>query len=142
MYNVKFDPTKTELKQNLKISHRKIDHYTRTYRVVIINPEPDYTDNRLETLIELRIYATNARHYACVWISDKAKQRYANGSGFASGYGYDRESAAAEFALRSAGLDVSGIWGVGDGAIREALRLIAQWLTNGERYFEITECYG
>ncbi len=79
--------------------------------------------------VTLRIYGTQARNYACVWISERKAGIYASGSGMAGGYGYHRSSAAAEAALRSAGVTLSDhIGGVGDAAMREAVKAVAHHL--------------
>lgn len=73
----------------------------------------------------LRIYATDARHYACLWVHDEG--HYASGGGHAGGYGYHRGSAAAQEAIQSAGIKLSeSIDGRGDEAIKDAIRAIAE----------------
>jgi len=65
---------------------------------------------------------------------------HGQGTGKAGGYGYDKPSAAFEAAMRSAGVEFdSGIAGVGDSAIREALGVLARYLNVGN--FAIVESY-
>ena len=81
----------------------------------------------------LRIYATDARHYACIWIHNK--KHYGSGGGHAGGYGYHKGSAAAQAAIQDAGIKLSeGIGGRGDAAIKDALRAIADAI-NITEYF-------
>jgi hypothetical protein len=76
-------------------------------------------------LVCLRIYATDSRAYACIWIH--GHDIYGNGGGYAGGYGYHRASAAAQEAIKNAGIGLSeSIDGRGDGAIIEAIKAIAE----------------
>lgn len=55
-----------------------------------------------------------------------AESMHTSGSGKAGGYGYDKPSAAAAEAIRTAGFDLSeDIAGVGETAIREAMKALA-----------------
>ena len=59
--------------------------------------------------------------YCEMWASDGV-ERYTNGAGSAGGYGYDKESAAFEDALREAGYTLDeAINGVGDTGIVRAI---------------------
>jgi len=107
-------------------SNRKEDSFYYQYTVV---------DASLNNVLELRLYATNARHYACVWAH--ASPYYLSGGGYAGGYGYHRASAAAEAAICDAGIKLSDpIGGRGDSAIQDALMAIAKAVT-GKRKFKI-----
>ena len=90
-------------------SHRKEKGYAGTHLVI---------DANLDVKLDLRIYWTESRCYACVWFAG------ASGSGYAGGYGYEKTSAAAEAAFRCAGLKISGL--SASGMIAEALELIAK----------------
>src|SRR5574343_453512 len=95
--------------------NRKESAFMQQYTV--ISPE-------LEEIIQLRIYGTNARNYACIWVHDSPV--YVSGGGYAGGYGYHRPSAAAQVAMNDAGIVLSAdIGGVGDSAIENALLAIA-----------------
>jgi len=89
-------------------AHRKEKGYAGTYLII---------DANLDVKLDLRIYWTEARCYACVWFNG------ASGSGYAGGWGYEKTSAAAEAAFRCAGLKISGL--SASGMITEALELIA-----------------
>jgi hypothetical protein len=77
-------------------------------------------------LATARIYkgrsANASRVYASLWLRGG---NYASGSGWAAGYGYHRDSAALEEAIRSAGVKLGAkIEGRGDRAMLEALEAI------------------
>ena len=112
----------------LKSSHRKENGFYESYEVIV------FENGRFGNPISLRMYATNSTNYACIWINAMpiGKRKYSvhiSGSGKAGGYGYHRASAAAHFAIQSAGfiLDES-ISGRGDSAIIEALTSICKEL--------------
>lgn len=84
-------------------------------------------------LICLRLYATDARHYACIWIH--GSEAHGHGGGNASGYGYHRGSAATQEAIRDAGITLDeSIDGRGDEAIRTAVKAIAE-AAGSHKYF-------
>ena len=94
----------------------------RTYNVI--------TDG-LKEIITARCYmgrsASASTAYASIWIN--ASDVHTSGKGKAGGYGYHKESAAIGAAIESAGITLDqSIDGVGDGAIEEALKAIAQAL--------------
>jgi len=100
-------------------SHRKEAHFHR--EIAAINLDAG------RPVVTLRIYATQARAYACVWISQSPF--HASGSGMAGGYGYHRASAAAAGAFAAAGVELSdSIAGVGDAAMRDAVEAVARHL--------------
>ena len=73
---------------------------------------------------ELRLYATPSRHYACFWLFGR-ENGCISGGAYAGGYGYHRASAAANAAMQRAGITLSdNMSGVGDAAIRDALRAV------------------
>lgn len=73
---------------------------------------------------ELRLYATPSRHYACVWLFGR-ENGCISGGAYAGGYGYHRASAAADAAIKRAGITLSeSISGRGDTAIIDALTAI------------------
>ena len=94
----------------------------RTYNVI--------TDT-LKEVITARCYmgrsASASTVYASIWIN--ASDVHTSGKGKAGGYGYHKESAAIAEAIESAGIELSkNISGVGEGAIHEALKAIAEAL--------------
>lgn len=79
----------------------------------------------------VRVYWPREQAYCCVWLH--TRDAYAIGKGKAGGYGYCKESAAVDEALRSAGVQLEHcIHGVGINAVREALHAWARFvgLTN------------
>ena len=70
-----------------------------------------------------------SRNYASVWVSadgDSGSRSY-NGHGWAGGWGYHRISAAYDYAIRDAGIQLSeSIDGVGDSAMEAAFLAIAR----------------
>ena len=64
--------------------------------------------------------------HCSIWIRTKAGG-YFSGYGVAGGYGYCKRSAAFDAAVRSAGVKLSeNVAGVGEAAVREAMRAIAR----------------
>jgi hypothetical protein len=100
-------------------AHRRENNFMYGYKII-------FTDKgRLFEPVDLRIYGTNARNYACIWIAGKG--RYGSGSAWAGEYGYHRPSAAAEKAIKSAGIKLSQpIDGAGNEAIESAIMAIAK----------------
>lgn len=87
------------------------------------------TRTGLEEVISARFYMGRSNSasvvYASIWV--RGKNRWISGTGSAGGYGYHKESAALDSAIRSAGIKLSSpINGAGDGAMREALNAIAK----------------
>ena len=119
----------------LKISHRKENHFTRSISVIYLGPV-QYDQQR--ELINLRIYETQNKSYACFWLHDKIKHIEASGSGAAGGCGYHMGSEAAEQAYRAAGFNLDELTG-GRGweSIEEALKAIAMHLGHAEKYLYI-----
>ena len=94
----------------------------RTYNVIT---------EGLENIITVRCYMGRSKEsstvYASIWIDTPCY--HSSGKGKASGYGYHKESAAIGAARESAGITLDqSIDGVGDAAIEEALKAIAQAL--------------
>lgn len=91
-------------------------------------------------LVDLRIsYSQQGNPYACIWLT--CNGMHSSGSGTATGYGYHKASAAAESAIRSAGVSLSeSIGGVGDAAIREAVLAIGNALCNNGNVY-VVEMY-
>jgi hypothetical protein len=112
-------------------SNRKANAFCKQYALYALDM-PDYNGEPRE-LVCLRIYATDARHYACIWIHGSEACGY--GGGNASGYGYHRGSAAAQEAIRDAGITLDeSIDGRGDEAIRTAIKAIAE-AAGSHKYF-------
>lgn len=112
----------TEAIVGIKGIHRKEDKFYQQYTGIVFNGHCAYD------AVVLRLYKTDARHYCCVWVDGKcawgapSSSKYRVGSGFVSGYGYHRASAAAYEALKNAGIEFDvDFSGCGDTAIKEAL---------------------
>ena len=93
---------------------------------VIVN-----TDDGLKNIATARCYmgrsASASVVYASIWIN--SPDYHGSGTGKAGGYGYHKISAAISEAIESAGIELDkDITGVGDSAIEDALRAIAQAL--------------
>lgn len=119
------------------ISHRKEKYFCTQYTAVVFNGQNAYD------AVTLRIYATDARCYCCLWVADNCSwvkncrdSYYRNGSGSAGGYGYHRASAAAQEAIYNAGITLDEhIDGQGDAAIKEAVHSIAAAMWGDEGYY-------
>lgn len=81
--------------------NRKEAHYCRSYIGAVWNGET------VETPVEIRLYRTNARVYACIWVNDSRTGTQISGGGYAAGYGYCKDSAAAGEAIEDAGIQLS-----------------------------------
>lgn len=86
--------------------------------------------NTLKELITVRCYMGRSANvstvYASIWVHGDI---YTSGMGKAGGGGYHKTSAAIGNAIESAGIALDqDIWGVGEGAIHEALKAIAEAL--------------
>lgn len=103
--------------------HRREKNFQEEFSLILFDKEL----NKFQSVISLRIYGTQAKNYACLWVSNNGM--YSNGSGSAGGYGYHRPSAAVQEAMESAGIKLDrSISGVGDSAIIGALHAIAKYL--------------
>jgi len=107
--------TSIEPKDGLKTSHRKENGFDRAFIAI---------DKKGEVICELRTYWPANNCYACFWIHYAGI--YANGSGSAGGYGYDKRSSAASAAVRSAGVQMSSFGA--SGRTREAVEAIGRKL--------------
>lgn len=112
-------------------SNRKKDAFYKQFALYALDM-PDY-NGEPRKLVCLRLYATDARHYACIWVN--GSDAYGCGGGNAGGYGYDRGSAAAQEAIEDAGITLDeSIDGRGDEAIRAAVKAIAE-AAGSHKYF-------
>lgn len=116
-------------KDGLKISHRKENRLDRAFVAI---------DKKGSTLAELRIYYPATVAYACLWV--RGEGAWANGSGSAGGYGYDKTSAATAQAFSSAGIKVNRSF-AGTGESLKAMEALGRYL--GKRSFlTVIEVYG
>ena len=104
-------------------SNRKEKAFSHQYTLCVV------VKGDVKEVMQARIYSTNSRNYACVWISSTGKTPYASGGGYAGGYGYHRASAALSNALDDAGITLSeAIDGRGESAMEESLTAIGKAL--------------
>lgn len=97
-------------------TYRKEDKLNNQWSLVDLNTGKE--------VVIVRTYYPASTCYACVWTFGALG--YSNGRGKAGGYGYCKESAAIDAALRSAGVELSeSISGRGMTAIRDALEAMA-----------------
>ena len=87
-----------------------------------------YKDGKLHHLMTIRSWMgrskTASTVYSSIWVH--AQGYWTSGTGTAGGWGYHKTSAAAGYAIRSAGITLDEIIdGRGDQAIREAMEAIA-----------------
>jgi len=103
-------------KRNLNPKHRKDNYFYRQLEAI---------DTEGNEILTLRTYHTGKRVYACLWVSVSLGEH--NGSGWAGGYGYCKESTACEEALMSAGIELQkSVSGKGMGRVQEALKGVAR----------------
>ena len=113
------------------IRDQEAKHLCKGFKAVTFDGE------KMIELVDLHIGATASTAYACAWF--KSVDKWAYGSGKAGGYGYDKESAAAESAFHAAGMVTSGFGGTG--CNREAVQAAGEYLSNGKPVF-VVEFYG
>ena len=91
-----------------------------------------WTGEAFEQPITVRVWMGRSRNastvYCALWCHNReGNGRSFSGAGSAGGYGYHKESAALDSAIRSAGISLDRrIRGVGDSAMRDALGAIAR----------------
>jgi hypothetical protein len=108
-------------------AHRRENNFLNEFCLI------SFEKGEFKEVATLRVYGTNAKNYACLWIGGEFKGYAgyisASGSGSAGGYGYHRPSAAAADAFKSAGVGLPfDISGRGESAINDALNALAKHL--------------
>lgn len=133
--------------EGIKTSHRDRQYkngLAHGYKAVAL------IDNALVDLVDLRVsYTSSGTAYACVWMYQPKnpavgilESGWSSGSGSAGGYGYDKGSAAADTAIRAAGVKLTeDINGRGASAIREAVLAIGEALAAGSWPVFVVEMY-
>ena len=112
---------------------RREKNFTNQYSLI------SFDGQEFSEIVNLRIYQTQAKTTACIWLH-AARDFHNLGGGTATGGGYHRSSKAVANALKSAGIELSEpIDGRGNGAIRSALEEIAKNLNL--KHFYILEAY-
>lgn len=119
------------------INHSGKKELVKSYKLI------GYKNNDFHTPVDVRCYMGRSNNasvvYASIWVNDK--EVCTTGTGQASGWGYDKQSAAISGALRSADITLTQrIDGVGDSAVREAILAIGKALKY--RKMHISEVYG
>jgi len=128
--------TKINPSERFNRNHRKEKHFYESYTLVTYKRGEGFKE-----LIDLRLYATQARHYAAVWV--RQPEDFRSGTGWAGGYGYNRMSAAAADAFRNAGYEFDhGISGRGETAVHAAMWAIARSLGYTDKQFTIINGHG
>lgn len=108
----------TNKEGHININHRKEDKFFKQLSGLV------FDNGKFREAVTLRLYATDARIYACVWMYSP----YTAGSGYAGGYGYHRASAAAAEAFYKAGFTFDEeISGRGETAMREAVEAVCRF---------------
>ena len=123
---------------------RQEKHFYNGYKVVTI------VNDKMITLVDARLGATNNCHYASVWLNTcyhnnefYNKLGFARGSGKAGGCGYHRASAALNSAFFRAGMLFSvGCNGKGESAMRDCLMCAGEYLKPEGAKVYLVECYG
>lgn len=88
-----------------------------------------------QAILTARIYHPGSVAYCSLWVSSRNNGTYGRGQGKAGGYGYHKQSAALNAAIRDAGIVLSqDIGGVGETAMNEAVTAIAKALTGRRRF--------
>lgn len=120
---------KTDAKTKFTRSHRKEGKYYFDSYTAIVDGKDHNGQQTKKTPVELRLYGTGNKNYACLWVNDGTSNTHTSGSGSAGGYGYHRPSAAAAEAIANAGIELSEhIDGRGESAIEDAVKAIAEAL--------------
>lgn len=101
-------------------SHRKENNFYKEFQLVVFDKET----NKFHVPLQIRVYATNAIHSACVWFNHN--ELHATGSSRAGGYGYHRESQAISDALIGSGFEFERGFG-GTGQTEKAIETIAEY---------------
>lgn len=122
-------PARAALKGASVGNNRKEKGFYKQLTLVVVEPRQLASDKPLRELATVRLYSTNSRNYACVWIGDSKNNVYLSAGAFAGGYGYHRESAAMSYALDYCGVTLSqDIGGRGDQSMTGALIAIGEAL--------------
>ena len=93
--------------------HRKEKSFYQSISGVAMDSE-----GSIRRIVDVRFYGNV---HCCIWIHDAEHDFYRSGGGQATGGGYHKESAAFSCALENALISNTGIDGVGDGAIENAV---------------------
>ena len=121
---------KLNIMQNTVLSYTPQDNTLKNYRKEKHGLHRSMILYSLDTgeplpLLTVRTYWPAQSCFACVWVHSN---RYSVGRGKAGGWGYCKESAAIDSALRSAGIELeTSVCGVGLNACEEALKAFARF---------------
>lgn len=120
---------KEKQKKQFNPNFRKENHFWCSYKAL---------DKEFYDWVDCRFYCTDGGTVTCcIWVS--GEERF-NASGRATGWGYEKKSAALQDALNNAGIVLNkSIWGTGE--ISPTIEAICKW-TSGKRNIHIVESYG
>lgn len=120
----------------INIKDRREDNYQESLLGVVVD------DGKLKVVVDLRIYGTKSKNYACVWVHDNKHDIHCSGSGSAGGYGYHRPSAAASEAFAKAGIEFdSELSGRGDSVMEHAVYTIMKKLYPRNKIVEVLRAH-
>lgn len=105
--------------ENIKRSHRKENKLFKAYTGIAV-----HADGTHKEAVDMRVYYPGERAYVCVWV--RGEDKSGSGSDYAGGYGYDKISAAADGALKAAGVDMERFGGTGQTS--EAVKAVTDFL--------------
>lgn len=93
--------------------HRKEKSFYKSISGVAMNSE-----GSIRRIVDVRFYGDV---HCCIWIHDAEHDFHRSGGGQATGGGYHKESTAFALALEDALIPNTGIGGVGNGAMENAI---------------------
>lgn len=120
---------KEKQKKDFNVNYRKENDFWCSYIVL---------DKDFYPWVDCRFYCTKGGTvYCCIWVSG---EKHFSATGRATGWGYEKKSAALQEALNNAGLKLNAsIWGTGE--IKSTVEAIAKW-TSGKRIVHTVEAFG
>lgn len=120
---------KGKQKKDFNSNYRKENNFWCSYKVL---------DKDFYPWVDCRFYCTDGGTvYCCIWVSG---EKHFSATGRATGWGYEKKSAALQEALTNAGIRLNNnIWGTGE--IRPTVEALAKW-TSGKRTLHTVEAFG
>lgn len=103
MTNVHFDFSQMVVASSEDLGLDKLQkHFYKAVHLVGL------VDGKIVDLCEFRFYGTGKTNTAILWVHSPILGLYGSSKGRAGGYGYNREDAAAEYAIEGLGIDIEG----------------------------------
>jgi len=88
----------------------------------------------LDAVARFRFYGNGSTIHCIAWLG--CKDNWGSGYAKAGGYGYCKESAAMEDAIRQAGVTMSETWGgAGESKMREAAKAVGAALSGKRKFY-------